>query len=167
MNILIISDHGHDDEEMLYPYYRLLEEGCEVTVAARSKEQLHAKYHFTIQVDKTFEEIRVEDYDGLVLPGGHAPETVRRIPKAVQIVRDFMEAGKPVASICHGQQILISAKVLQGMKATCYCGITDDLINAGAVYLNEPVVVCRNLVTSREPVDLPYFMREFLKLLKG
>jgi len=113
-----------------------------------------------------FNDVNINDFDGLLLPGGTAPEKIRQEENAVNLVRMFAEQSKPIASICHGQQLLISAKVLQGKKATCYPGIKDDLINAGAVYVNEPVVVCDNLVTSRRPQDLPYFMREFIKILK-
>ena len=167
MNILIISGDNYDDSEMLYPYYRLIEEGCKVTVAAAEKREILGKYHFKIKADISFDEIKAEAYDGLILPGGTAPEKVRQNNDVTENVKIFAAHKKPIGSICHGQQILISANVLKGKRATCYPGIKDDIINAGAVYINEPVVVCENLVTSRRPDDLPFFMREYIKLLKG
>lgn len=166
MKVLIISGDNYDDSEMLYPYYRLIEEGFEVVVAAAEKREICGKYHFKIDADITFDEINADNYDGLLLPGGTAPEKVRQVKSVTDTVKKFAEKKKPIASICHGQQILISAKVLDGKKATCYLGIKDDLINAGAVYLDEPVVVCENFVTSRRPQDLPHFMREYIKMFK-
>ena len=97
-----------------------------------------------------------------MLPGGKAPEKLRLIEKVCEIVREFEKVGKPMAAICHGQQILISADVLKGKNATCYPGIRDDIKNAGAIYEDSRVVVCKNLVTSRRPEDLPHFMKEFI-----
>jgi len=166
MKILIISGDNYDDSEMLYPYYRLLEEGYDVDVAAKEKREIAGKYHFKIDANKTFDEINAADYDGLLLPGGTAPEKVRQEETVLKAVKEFADSKKPIASICHGQQVLISAKVLNGVTATCYPGIRDDIINAGADYVNEQVVVCGNFVTSRRPQDLPYFMKEFTGLLK-
>ncbi len=163
--ILMITGVGYDDSEVLYPYYRLLEEGYTVDVASVEKEEVSGKYHFKISAKLLFDEVNCEEYDGLVLPGGKAPEKLRLIEKVVEIVRQFENSKKPIAAICHGQQILISADVLKGKSATCYPGIRDDLKNAGANYTDERVVVCENLVTSRRPEDLPYFMREFIKLV--
>lgn len=164
--ILIISGDNCDDSEIQYPFYRLLEEGFLVDIASKDKKTISAKHYYKIDADLNIDEIKPEIYDGLMLPGGLAPEKLRQIPKVLEVVNAFFDANKPVASICHGQQILISAKVLSGKKATCYPGIRDDLINAGANYVNEQVVVDGNLVTSRRPEDLPLFMREFVKLLK-
>ena len=163
--ILMITGVGYDDSEVLYPYYRLFEEGYTVDVASVEKGEVAGKYHFKINAALLFDEVKCEEYDGLVLPGGKAPEKLRLIEKVVEIVRQFENSKKPIAAICHGQQILISADVLKGKSATCYPGIRDDLKNAGANYTDERVVVCENLVTSRRPEDLPYFMREFIKLV--
>ena len=166
MNILLITYDKCDDSEVLYPYLRMLEEGCEVDVASLEKRTIHAKYWYTIDATLLPEEIDADKYDGLILPGGTAPEKLRQNEYILNAVKTIMNAGKPVCSICHGQQILISTGLLKNRTATCYPGIRDDLINAGANYKNEPVVVDGNLVTSRRPEDLPYFMREFVKLLK-
>ena len=166
MKILLITYDKCDDSEVLYPYLRMLEEGCEVDVASLEKRTIHAKYWYTIDATLLPEEIDADKYDGLILPGGTAPEKLRQNEYILNAVKTIMNAGKPVCSICHGQQILISTGLLKNRTATCYPGIRDDLINAGANYKNEPVVVDGNLVTSRRPEDLPYFMREFVKLLK-
>ena len=166
MKILIISGVGCDDSEIQYPLYRLLEEGYEVDVATKDGQDVVAKHYVKVAANKTIDEIKCEDYDGLVLPGGSAPEKLRQMSRVMEIVKRFVTENKPVASICHGQQILISAKVIDNRKITCYPGIKDDVINAGANYVNEPVVIDGNFVTSRRPEDLPYFMREYIKLIE-
>jgi protease I len=166
MNVLMLTSNEYDDAEVLYPYYRLLEENCAVDVASFEKAVLPGKHFFRLQAGLTFEEIDCSGYGALVLPGGKAPEKIRLNGAAIGAVRWFMEHGLPVAAICHGPQLLISAGVLSGRSATCYPGIRDDLVNAGARYLDSPAVVDGNLVTSRRPDDLPCFMREFVKLLK-
>ena len=164
--ILLITADKCDDSEVLYPYYRVIEAGFAPTVASFERAAVNAKYHFSIMADISVEEIDPSAYDGLILPGGLAPEKLRQNKAVIEAVKAFDRDGKPIASICHGQQTLISAGILKGRSATCYPGIRDDLINAGAIYEDQPVVVCENLVTSRRPEDLPFFMREFLKLLK-
>ena len=163
--ILLITADKCDDSEILYPYYRVIEAGFDPTIASFEKSAINAKYHFSVEADITVDEIDASEYDGLILPGGLAPEKLRQNSAVIDAVRKFDAEKKPIAAICHGQQILISAGVLKGKRATCYPGIRDDLINAGALYENEVVVVCENLVTSRRPEDLPFFMREFLKLI--
>ena len=164
MKILLITEDRNDDSEVLYPFYRMKEEGFDVEVAALTKKTVQSKYHFTVEADKTVDECRSEDYDGLILPGGSAPEKLRLSPAALRLTKEIFDAGKPVCAICHGPQLLISAGVVKGKKATCYPGIADDLKNAGALYEDAPVVVDKILVTSRRPQDLPYWMREFVKL---
>lgn len=166
MKILLITYDNCDDSEVLYPYFRMLEAGYEVDVASLERRIINAKYHFKIEATLIPGEIYAKDYDGLILPGGTAPEKLRQNDRIIDAVTYFMDNNLPVASICHGQQILISTGRLKGRTATCYPGIRDDLINAGAIYKDEAVVVDGNLVTSRKPEDLPYFMREFMKLLK-
>ena len=163
--ILIMTENKSEDTEVLYPYYRLQEAGFEVEVAALTRKTVDLKFHLTVEATKAIDECRAEDYAGLVLPGGSAPEKVRLNANALKIVREMNAAGKPIAAICHGPQTLISADVLRGRKATAYPGVRDDLKNAGAIYEDAPVVVDGNLVTSRRPEDLPAFMREFCRLL--
>ena len=164
--ILIITADKCDDSEILYPYYRVIEEGFVPTVASFERAFVYAKYHFSIMADISVDEIDVTEYDGLILPGGLAPEKLRQNQAVIDAVKAFDADKKPIAAICHGQQILISAGVLKGKKATCYPGIKDDIINAGAVYEDNNVVVCDNLITSRIPNDLPHMMRAFLSKLK-
>lgn len=164
--ILMITGKDYDDSEVLYPYYRLVEEGYTVDVASVERGEVSGKYHFKIDANLSFDEVNPDEYIALILPGGKAPEKLRLIDKVCIIVREFEKAGKPMAAICHGQQILISADVLKGKNATCYPGIRDDIKNAGAIYEDNKVVVCNNLVTSRRPEDLPYFMKTFLSLAK-
>lgn len=164
--VLMITYDNYDDSEVLYPYYRLIEEGFDVDVASVELREMHGKYHFVIKANKLVSEIDADDYAGLVIPGGTAPEKLRQFDGAVPMVAEFCKRGKPIASICHGQQLLFSCGAVKGLRCTCYPGIKDDLINAGGLYEDAPVVVDKNYVTSRRPQDLPYFMREFIKLLK-
>ena len=163
--VLMITYDNCDDSEVMYPFFRVIEGGFGVDVASLERRVICAKYHFRIEATLLPGEIRPADYAGLILPGGTAPEKLRQNAQIVDAVRFFLDNDLPVASICHGAQLLISAGRLKNRRATCYPGIRDDLINAGALYVDEPVVVDRSLVTSRRPEDLPFFMREFMKLM--
>ncbi len=166
MKALIISADNFEDTELLVPYYRLKEAGVEVTVASLSRRAIKGKHGYEVDVDKTLDEVNPDDYAILVLPGGAAPALVRKEPKALELARSFFARSKPVAAICHGPQILISAGLLQGRHATCYKSVTDELKKAGALYEDREVVVDANLITSRQPGDLPAFMRETMKQLR-
>ncbi len=166
MKALIISADNFEDTELLVPYYRLKEAGVEVTVASLSQGAIKGKHGYDVAVDMTLAEVNPEDYAILILPGGAAPALVREEPKALEIARSFFARSKPVAAICHGPQILISAGLLQGRRATCYKSVVDELKKAGALYEDREVVVDANLITSRQPDDLPAFMRETMKLLQ-
>ena len=168
MKALILAAEGFEDSELLYPMYRMQEEGHEVEVAAPEEGAITGKHGYTVEVTETFDEAGGPlDYDLLIIPGGKAPETVRLDQIAVDLTREMMDAGKVVAAICHGAQVLISAGVLEGRKATCYEGIRDDVKVAGADYSDAEVVVDGNLITSRCPADLPAFSREIMKALQG
>lgn len=164
--IAILVGEGFEDLEFYYPYYRLLEEGAEVTVVGVDRRSVCGKYGHVVVPDASIGDVRAEDFDGLVLPGGKSPENLRIHEAVVDFVRRICEAGKPVAAICHGPQLLISAGVLRGRTVTCVKKIRDDVVNAGAKYVDEPVVRDGNIVTSRVPSDLPHFCREFVRLLK-
>jgi len=166
MKALIISADNFEDSELLFPCYRLKEEGIEVEVATPSCGTIRGKHGYEVKADRKIADIDPDDYDLLVLPGGKAPETVRQEAAALAICRRFFEQNKPVAAICHGPQTLISAGLLKGRRATCYRSVAEELKEAGALYEDHEVVVDGNLVTSRQPSDLPAFMREMLKLLK-
>ena len=165
MKALIISANDFEDSELLVPFYRLKEAGVEVTVASLTRGVIKGKHGYEVTVDRTLDEVNVDDYAILVLPGGAAPALVRREPKALEIAGSFFSCKKPVAAICHGPQVLISAGLLRGRRATCYKSVADELKGAGAIYEDREVVVDGNLVTSRQPADLPAFMRETMKLL--
>ncbi|MFZ3045845.1 MAG: type 1 glutamine amidotransferase domain-containing protein [Desulfatirhabdiaceae bacterium] len=165
MKALIISADNFEDSELLVPYYRLKEAGVEVTLASLKRGAIIGKHGYEVAVDKTLDEVNPDDYAILVLPGGKAPAEVRNVPKALEIARSFFTHSKPVAAICHGPQILISAGLLKGRRATCYMSVADELKKAGALYEDQEVVVDANLITSRQPADLPAFMRETMKKL--
>lgn len=162
--VLIITGNKCDDSELMYPYFRLIEAGYEPVIAAAT-DTVTAKYYFSLPRDVSFDGLSADGYAGLVLPGGNAPEKIRLVASVKETVREFVESGRPVCSVCHGAQVLISAGVVRGRHATCYPGVTDDLINAGALYEDSRVVVDGNLVTSRRPEDLPYMLKEFIRIL--
>ncbi|HUJ17638.1 MAG TPA: type 1 glutamine amidotransferase domain-containing protein [Nitrospirota bacterium] len=168
MKALFISADRYDDAELLVPSYRFLEEGIKVDIASmKKKEPIKGKHGYDMNVTKTLAEVRPDDYDILVLPGGDVAEAVRKEPKAVEIARDFFKKEKPVAAICQGPQTLIAAGLLKGRHATGSQAIVDELISAGAIFVeDEDVVVDGNLVTSRRPADLPAFMRETMKMIR-
>lgn len=166
MKALIISADDFEDSELLYPYYRLKEEGVDVKVASSGQGRIKGKKGYTKKVDIFLGDVDPGDYDLLILPGGKAPERLRLHKDTLRIAKHFFEKNKPVAAICHGQQILISADLINGRKATSWAGIRDDLIAAGAKYENERVVVDGNLITSRQPKDLPAFMKEITKKVR-
>nr|WP_206204954.1 deglycase PfpI [Thermococcus sp. M39] len=166
VKVLFLSADDFEDIELIYPLHRIKEEGHEVFVASNKKDYITGKHGYKVKVDLTFDEVDPDEFDALVLPGGKAPERVRINEKAVAIARKMFNDGKPVATICHGPQILISAGVLKGRKGTCVITIKDDLINAGAEFIDKEVVVDGNWVSSRHPGDLYAWMREFVKLLK-
>ncbi len=165
MKALILSADNFEDSELLVPYYRLLEAGYKVDIAAENKGAIHGMHGYEVKAAKSFADVDPNDYSVLILPGGKAPESVRKDSKALAIARHFFAANKPVAAICHGPQTLISAGLLRGRKATCYGAIVDELWEAGAQYEDSEVVVDGCLVTSRYPADLPAFTRELMKLL--
>ncbi len=166
MNVLIVTADNFEDSELLAPYYRFLEEGWLVDIASINRGKIKGKHGYEVEAVKSLDEVDPGSYDMLLLPGGKAPEAVRKEQAALDIARHFFAADKPVAAICHGAQTLITAGLLKGRHATCYKSITQELIDAGALYEDSEVVVDGNLVTSRQPSDIPAFMRETMKKLK-
>lgn len=165
MKALILSSDNFEDSELLVPFYRLQEAGIDVEVAAGEVGAITGKHGYEVHVDKTFAEVDPAGYGLLVLPGGKAPAAIRDEPAVKAIVRAFFAADKPVGAICHGPQILVSAGLLNGRRATCFRTVAEELRHAGAKYQDDEVVVDGNLVTSRQPSDLPAFMREVMKLV--
>ncbi len=167
MKALIISADNFEDTELLVPYYRLKEEGVEVDIASIKKGKIKGKHGYEVEANKALKEINPDEYDILILPGGKAPETIRKEEEAIGIARHFFEKNKPVSAICHGPQTLITAGLLKGRHATCYKSLAQEMKDAGAIYEDKEVVVDGNLVTSRQPSDLPAFLRETIKKIKG
>ena len=166
MKALILSADNFEDTELLVPYYRLQEEGIQVDIASMKKGKIKGKHGYEVEVDKNLKEADPNDYDILILPGGKAPEMIRREKDALEIAKDFFHKNKPVSAVCHGPQTLISAGLLRGRHATCYKSVAKEMKDAGAIYEDKEVVVDGNLVTSRQPSDLPAFLRETMKLIK-
>jgi protease I len=166
MKVIMMSADNFEDSELLVPYYRLKEEGIEVDIASVRKGVIKGKHGYEVDVDRILGEVNPDDYDLLLLPGGRAPEAVRKEQKALDIASAFFAENKPVAAICHGPQTLISAGLLKGRRATCYRSVAQEMKDAGVLYEDSEVVVDGNLVTSRQPSDLPAFMRETMKMLK-
>jgi protease I len=165
--VLIMLDEGVEDVEFLYPYYRFQEEGYSVdVVATKAKETYIGKHGVPMKSDLSPEEVKIEDYDALIIPGGRAPDRMRMNKGLVKIVKDAYNKGKVIAAVCHSPQMLIEADLLRGKKATCYRSVVTDLKNAGANYVDAPVVVDGKIVTSRFPDDLPKFCQETITLLK-
>jgi protease I len=167
MKALIISADSFEDTELLVPFYRLKEEGIDVHVASMAKPTIKGKHGYEVEVDKTIREIDPDEYDLLLLPGGKAPEALRKEKEVLKIAKYFFQKKKPVSAICHGPQILVTAGLLNGRHATCYKSVAQELKKSGAIYEDKEVVVDANLVTSRQPSDLPAFLRETIKKLKA
>jgi protease I len=153
--------------EFWYPYYRLKEAGAQVVVVGSGSAATYTgKPGTEVKVDVNIDQVSADDFDGIVIPGGYAPDMMRRYPKMVQLVKDLFEANKLVAAICHAGWMLASAKILKGKTVTSFFAIKDDLVHAGANWVDQEVVVDGNLVTSRMPDDLPAFMRAVIDGLK-
>lgn len=164
---LIFAGDGFEDAELLYPYYRLIEEGFELDVAGTDAGKTYTgKRGYPVKSNKVSSDVRIDDYAVLVVPGGQAPDKWRMDETFVRIVRQAFERDLVVAAICHGPQLLIEAAVVKGRNMTCYRSVKTDLINAGARYEDREFVVDGNLVTSRQPADLPAFMRETIRVLQ-
>jgi protease I len=164
--IAILVDNVYQEMEVWYPLFRFQEAGAEVvTVGAVAGQIYTSKLGYPCKAEKSYDEVNARDFDGVVIPGGYAPDHIRRHPRAIEFVRAFDRAGKLVASICHGPWVLCSSGTLKGRRATCFFAIKDDVVNAGAIYEDSAVVVDRGLVTSRKPEDLPAFCRSCIEVL--
>lgn len=166
--VLMFVGEIYEDLELWYPKLRLLEAGASVVVAGPEAGETYAgKHGYPCKSDAAIADMRAGDFDGLVVPGGFMPDKLRRDAIVLQLVRDFAEANKLVAAICHGGWIPISAKVYEGVRVTGSPGIKDDLENAGAIWEDEAVVIDRHFVSSRRPDDLPDFCRGILQVMLG
>jgi protease I len=165
--IAILAEDLYQVLEVWYPILRLKEAGIDVCVVGTGKKDTYgSKEGYPVKADTAIDQIKPEDFDGVIVPGGYAPDILRRYDQVNQFVRRMDEQGKVVAAICHGGWVLVSAGILKGRKVTCFFAIKDDLIAAGAKYSDQEVVVDKNLITSRKPEDLSAFMVEIIKQIK-
>jgi protease I len=163
----ILVEQQYQEMEVWYPLYRLREAGCKVTLVGPEAGQVYpSKLGYPAKSDKAARDVTANDFDVLVIPGGFAPDFIRRTEAMVRLVSDMAEQGKVVAAICHGPWVLCSTQALKGRKATCFFAIKDDVINAGAKYLDAEVVRDGNLITSRKPDDLPAFMQTIIQAVR-
>jgi deglycase len=161
--VLLFVDDVYEDLELWYPKLRLAEAGAEVVAAGPQAGAIYqGKHGYPCRADAAIAEVRSADFQALVIPGGFMPDKLRRDATVLALVREFAAAGKPVAAICHGGWIAISAGVYRGVRVTGSPGIKDDLVNAGALWEDAPVVVDRHFISSRKPDDLPEFCRAIL-----
>lgn len=151
--------------EVWYPYLRLREEGIETLLVGPAKKEYKSKEGYPATAEVAIADVKVDDFDAVVIPGGFAPDILRRFPEVNGFVREMFQRKKIVAAICHGGWVLASSGILKGKKATAFFAIKDDVINAGAQFIDKEVVVDGNLITSRNPYDLPAFLKAIIKLL--
>jgi len=166
MKVAVLVEDHYQVLEVWYPYLRLREEGIETVFVGPQKKEYKSKEGYLAEAEIPIEKAKIEDFDGVVIPGGYAPDILRRHKAVNDFVKGMHDKNKLVAAICHAGWVLVSAGILKGKKATCFSAIKDDVINAGARYVDEEVVVDKNLITSRNPYDLPAFCREIIRFLK-
>ncbi len=163
--VAILVENMFQEMEVYYPLYRLREAGASVVTLGCGQTDYKSKLGYPVKADGDVHEANADEFDGVVVPGGFAPDFMRRHKGPADFTRKIFEKGGVVAAICHGLWIPASAGILKGLKSTCFFAIADDVKNAGATYVDQEVCVDKNLVTSRMPDDLPAFMRETMKLL--
>lgn len=163
----VLVEQQYQELELWYPLYRLREAGCKVTVVGPEAGHTYpSKLGYPAKSDKAARDVSADDFDLVVVPGGFAPDYMRRCEAMLRLVSDMAEQGKVVAAICHGPWVLCSTQALKGRKATCFFSIKDDVTNAGAHYTDAEVVRDGNLITSRKPDDLPAFMQAILQAVR-
>jgi protease I len=161
----ILVEDMYQDMEVWVPAYRLREAGLKTVFVGTGKPEYKSKVGYPVKAEADVKEVKAADFDALVVPGGFAPDFLRRHEAVTRLVREIDQAGKPLGAICHALWVLASAGILKGRTVTSFFAIKDDVRNAGATYVDQEVVVDRNLVTSRMPDDLPAFCRELLRLV--
>ncbi len=164
--IAVLVDQMYQEMEVWYPLFRFQEAGAHVvTVGPVAGHTYPSKLGYPVKCELSWEVAEASHFDGVIIPGGYAPDHIRRHPKAIEFVREIDQQGKLVASICHGPWVLCSTGTLKGRKLTSFFAIKDDVVNAGGEWVDAEVVVDGNLVTSRKPEDLPAFCREAICVL--
>jgi protease I len=164
----VLVENHYEDQELWYPYRRLMEAGAEVTIVGPQAEtEYKSKYGYPATAERAADDVSAGDFDGVIIPGGYAPDHMRRHEAMVQFVRDAFAEGKIVAAICHAGWMLCSAGILEGREATSFASIRDDMMASGARWVDREVVQDGNLITSRTPDDLPAFMRTIIAACEG
>ncbi len=166
MKVAVLIENQYQVLEVWYPYLRLREEGMETVLVGTGQNQYQSKEGYPAQQELSIKKADPKNFAGVIIPGGYAPDYLRRHAEINTFISKMYTSGKLVAAICHGGWVLVSAGILQGKKVTSFMAIKDDMINAGAEYLDQEVVVDNNLITSRNPYDLPAFCREIISFLK-
>lgn len=166
-SVVVLCDDMYEVLELWYPYYRLQEEGFKVVLAGDKIKEYKSKHGYPVTPSVEIEDLQADSVQGIIIPGGFAPDRLRRYPTLLHLIQQVYEGGGLIASICHGPWVMISAGILQGRQATCFHAIKDDLVNAGAHFKDEAVVVDNNLITSRTPADLPFFLFAIISFLKA
>jgi protease I len=164
--VAVLVEDQYQVLEVWYPYLRLREEGIATVLVGTGKREYKSKEGYPAIEELPIQKAKPDDFDAVVIPGGWAPDFLRRYGEVNNFVRGMFKEGKVVASICHGGWVLVSAGILKGRKVTSFSAIKDDVVNAGAEFLDKEVVVDGNLITSRNPYDLPAFCQEIIKKLK-
>lgn len=166
--VICLIHKEFEDLELWYPVLRLKEEGATVHIVGEKANTTYiGKYGVPAVSDFGFSDVDCDEYDGLLVPGGWAPDKLRRYPEVLEIVRKMNEKGKPIGQICHAGWVLISANIISGKRVTSTPGIKDDMTNAGGIWVDEPAVVDGNIVSSRKPQDLPEYMKAYVELLQN
>ena len=163
--VIIFAENYYEDLELWYQKLRLMEEGADVVVAGTGDKAYKGKNGYPLEVDGNIKDYKARDFDAVVIPGGFAPDRLRRYKEVLDFVREMNKSGKVIAAICHAGWVLASAGIAKGRKVTCVSAIKDDMTNAGAKYFDKEVVVDGSIITSRMPSDLPAFCREIIKAL--
>ena len=167
MRVAILVEDQYQDQEVWYPYYRLKEEGVEVLIVGTNKKEYKSKHGYPVMANVTIDKVSTKQFHAVIIPGGYAPDILRRYPDVIRFVKEMNDQGKLIAAICHAGWVLCSANVLRGKTVTCFFAIKDDVVNAGAKYVDREVVQDGNLLTARKPDDLPAFMRAFIQSLSA
>lgn len=164
--VAVLVEQQYQELEVWYPYYRLKEAGATVLlVGPEAGKTYPSKLGYPAKSDKASSDVSAGSLDGIVIPGGFAPDYFRRDPATIQLVKDAFARGKVIAAICHGPWLLCSTPALKGKRATCFYAIKDDVINAGATYADEETVIDGNVITARKPDDLPAFTRAIINAI--
>lgn len=167
--VAVLVEDEFEDSEVVEPIKALRGAGASITIVGSGSKEVYTghKAHTTVHVDTSADKVHGRDFDAVIIPGGYAPDKMRLHPSMVEFVRDAYEAGRTVAAVCHGPQLLISANVIKGRTVTCWPSIRVDIQNAGANYVDQPVVRDGNLITARAPEDLPAFSQAIIEALEA